>query len=166
MSLENDIALLKRQEERLRFSVVDEAAAFDLGSRMRQRAESAKLPLVIDIRLGIRQLFYTVLPGSTAENQDWVRRKVNTVYRFDACSYRVTLEYRLSGKAFDQTRGMPPLDYANAGGGFPIRLSGQVVGAVTVSGLPQRQDHAFVAQSLAEYFGVAYTDIALSADED
>jgi uncharacterized protein (UPF0303 family) len=161
MSIESDIARLKLQEARLHFSTFDEADAWTLGSQMRARALDRKLPLVMEIRIGIRPLFYTALPGTTPENPDWVRRKVNTVYRFEACSYRVGLEYKLSGKAFDVTRGIDPMNYAPAGGGFPIRLSGAVVGAVTVSGVPQRDDHNFVAESLAAFLNVPYGEIQL-----
>ncbi len=161
MSVESDIARIKLQEERLRFSSFDEAAAWKLGSAMRERALAGKLPFVIDIRTGIRPLFYAALPGSTPENPDWVRRKVNTVYRFEAASYRVGLEYKITGKNFDASRGLDPLDYAPAGGGFPIRLGSVVVGAVTVSGVPQREDHNFVVESLAAYLNVPYAEIQL-----
>jgi uncharacterized protein (UPF0303 family) len=161
MSIIDDITRLKRQEQALRFSSLDEDQAWKLGSAMRERALERNLPLVIDIRINLRPLFYCALPGTTPENPDWVRRKINTVYRFEACSYRVALEYAQSGKAFDESRGITPLDYALAGGGFPIRLSGQVVGAVTVSGVPQRDDHNFVAESLAAHLGIPYAELAL-----
>jgi uncharacterized protein (UPF0303 family) len=115
----------------------------------------------MDIRIGIRPLFYAAMPGTTPENPDWVRRKINTVYRFEASSYRVGLEYKAKGNPFDQSRGVDPLQYAPAGGGFPIRLSGQIIGAVTVSGIPQREDHGFVVECLANHLGVAYKDIQL-----
>ena len=161
MTINTDIAMLKLQEQRLVFSKLDETVAWMLGGQMRERAMAKGLPLVIDIRAGIRPLFYTALPGTTPENPDWVRRKVNTVYRFEACSYRVGLEYTLKGHGFDASRGIDPMNFAPAGGGFPIRLGGSVVGAVTVSGIPQRDDHNFVAESLAAYLGVAYAEMQL-----
>jgi uncharacterized protein (UPF0303 family) len=165
MSLADDIAALKRQEEVLQFKSFDEAAAWELGSAMRERALAKKLPLVMDIRIGIRPLFYVAMPGTTPENPDWVRRKVNTVYRFEACSYRIGLEYKLKGASFDVSRGLDPLQYAPAGGGFPIRIFGTgLVGACTVSGIPQRDDHAFVAESIAQHLGVNYAEIALGPE--
>ncbi len=165
MSLADDIACLKRQEEQLQFKTFDEAAAWKLGSQMREQALARKLPLVIDVRVGIRTLFYVALPGTTPENPDWVRRKVNTVYRFEACSYRVGLEYKQRGANFDTSRGINAMDYAPAGGGFPIRIIGTgLVGAVTVSGIPQRDDHGFVAESIAQYLGIAYAGIALGPE--
>lgn len=161
MSVESDIARIKLQEERLRFASFDEADVWTLGCAMRERALAGKWPFVIDIRTGIRPLFYLALPGSTPENPDWVRRKVNTVYRFEAASYRVALENQLSGKMLDQSRGINPMDHAAAGGGFPIRIGSVVVGAVTVSGVPQREDHNFVVEALAAHLNVPYAEVQL-----
>jgi uncharacterized protein (UPF0303 family) len=161
MSLETDIARLKLQEERLAFTSFNEEEAWKLGSAMRAHALERKLPIVMDIRIGIRPLFYAALPGTTPENPDWVRRKVNTVYRFAASSYRVVLEYKLKGDAFDASRGIDLMNYAPAGGGFPIRLAGNVVGVVTISGIPQREDHNFAVESLSLHLGVPYSEIAL-----
>jgi uncharacterized protein (UPF0303 family) len=165
MSLETDIAQIARQEQELRFTSFSEDDAWTLGSLMRKVAVERELPFVIDIRIGNRPLFYTALPGSTPENPDWVRRKVNTVYRFHKSSYRVGREHQLQKKAFDASRGMDPMDYAPAGGGFPIHLVGTgAVGAVTVSGVPQRQDHEFVVEMLSRFLKVDYQMLALGPE--
>jgi uncharacterized protein (UPF0303 family) len=166
MSVADDIAVIKRQEASLQFKHFSEDDAWSLGGHMRARALERNLPLVMDIRTGTRPLFYVAMPGTTPENPDWVRRKVNTVYRFEACSYRVGLELKQRGMALDHTRGVDPLQYAAAGGGFPVRIAGIVVGAVTVSGIPQRDDHNFVAESIAEFLGVAYKEIALQPESN
>lgn len=165
MSLESDIAQIAKQEEALRFAAFREADAWALGSLMRKVAVERSLPFVIDIRIGNRPLFYTALPGSTPENPDWVRRKVNTVYRFHKSSYRVGREYQLQGKAFDASRGIDPMDFAPAGGGFPIHLAGSgVVGAVTVSGVPQREDHGFVVEMLCQFLGKDHAVLELGPE--
>ncbi len=163
MPLEADIARITLQEERLRFPSFSEADAWALGSQMRAAAAERKIPFVIDIRIGNRPLFYTALPGSTPENPDWVRRKVNTVLRFHKSSYRVGREYELRGLEWGRARGFDPLDYAPAGGGFPIHLTGTgVVGAVTVSGVPQRDDHTMLVEELAAMCGVPLSEVALT----
>jgi uncharacterized protein (UPF0303 family) len=164
MAIADDIQQIKLQEQKLQFASFSEQQAWDLGSAMRATALSRNLPLVMDIRIGIRPLFYIAMPDTTPENPDWVRRKINTVYRFEASSYRIGLEFKAKGSPFDQSRGIDPLQYAPAGGGFPIRLGGVVVGAVTVSGIPQRDDHNFVAESLAHHLGIAYKDIQLAPE--
>jgi uncharacterized protein (UPF0303 family) len=165
VSLESDIAQIARQEGALRFNGFSEADAWALGSLMRAGAVQRNLPLVIDIRIGNRPLFYTALPGTTPENPDWVRRKVNTVLRFHKSSYRVGREHDLQGARFDATRGLDPIDYAPAGGGFPIHLIGTgVVGTVTVSGVPQREDHGFVVEMLCAFLGKPHDDLKLGPE--
>ena len=165
MSLVDDIACLKKQEEVLRFSKFDEADAWALGQILRAQAEARNLPMVMDIRIGTRPLFYVAMPGTTPENPDWVRRKVNTVIRFQKSSYRVGREYEEKGAGFDASRGIDVMDYANAGGGFPIHIIGTgVVGAITVSGIPQRDDHNFVTEAIAIFLKVDFAKIALAPE--
>ena len=60
--------------------------------------------------------------------------------------------------------GLELKDFAAHGGGFPILLEGTgCLGAITVSGLPQREDHALVIGVLQEYLGLAGEDLALDA---
>lgn len=165
MSLDSDIAQIAQQEEQLRFTHFNEADAWNLGSRMRTAAEARNMPFVIDIRIGNRPLFFTALPGSTPENPDWVRRKVNTVMRFHKSSYRVGREYERQGKSFDASRGIDQMDYAPAGGGFPIHIIGTgVVGCITVSGVPQREDHGFVVEMIAAQLGLDPAPLALGTE--
>ena len=165
MSLESDIERLKLQEQKLQFSKLDEADAWVLGSLMREKAVAKKLPLVIDIQVAGRPLFYTALPGTTPDNANWVRRKINVVMRYHKCSYHAGRELVLNGQALDETRGVLPIDHAAHGGCFPIHIIGTgIVGTVTVSGIPQREDHNFVAESLSQYLGVDYAAIALQAE--
>jgi uncharacterized protein (UPF0303 family) len=164
LTTDNDIKGILIQEEALQFTKFGEAEAWALGSAMRDLAIGKNLSLVIDIRIGTRPVFYTALPGTSGDNPEWARRKMNTVLRFLASSYRVGLEGKASGKPFDATRGLDPMNYANAGGGFPIRVNGTVIGAIIVSGAPQRQDHEFVVEAICQHLDVPYSKLALGAE--
>lgn len=166
MSLDSDIAQIARQEEALRFDRFNEDDAWALGGQMRAAALARGLPFVIDIRIGTRPLFFTALPGTSPDNSEWVRRKVNTVLRFHKSSYRVGREYQREGKPFDTSRGINPMDFAPAGGGFPIHVKGAgVVGVVTVSGVPQREDHGFVVEMLCAFLGIPHEGMALGPEQ-
>ena len=66
------------------------------------------------------------------------------------------IEIRLARETVFFTR-----DYACHGGSFPIQVKGGgCVGVVTVSGLPQRDDHILVVQVLAEMCGIAPSEVA------
>lgn len=165
MAISDDLKQLVLQEQRLRFQRFDEETAWEIGSRLRVLAEARKLPIVIDVRQTARQLFYTALAGSSPDNPDWVRRKSNVVLRYLKSSYRVGRELAQKNDTLDQHRGVSPMDYAPHGGSFPIHVEGAgVIGAVTVSGLPQRDDHNLVVEVLAAFLAQPLEGLALAAE--
>ncbi|MEP9399567.1 heme-degrading domain-containing protein [Mesorhizobium sp. KR2-14] len=159
-----DIERIKRQEAELVFDRFDETVAFEIGSAIRERALAENLPIVIDIRLWDRALFYAALPGSTAINANWARRKINVVRMFLKSTYRMVLEQDRPDRTFKVGEGLDPADYVLAGGGFPIRVANAgVVGVIAVSGLPERQDHEVIVAALCAHLGLDAGALALSA---
>jgi uncharacterized protein (UPF0303 family) len=126
--------------------------AWALGTRMRDAAATAQLPIVIGITLGEARVFHTALPGSSADNDGWLDRKTRVARRFGRSSYGVGMSFRAAGKDFDTAARLDPVLYAAHGGVFPITIADVgVVGTVGVSGLPQADDHAFVVAQLSAY---------------
>ena len=165
MSTQEDIDQIIKQEQALRFASFSEDDAWALGSQMHQAAAAHKLPLVIDIRIAGRKLFFTALPGTVPENEDWVQRKINVVMRLHKSSYRVGLELLQNNKVLDESQGVLPIDYAPHGGCFPIHIVGVgVVGTITVSGIPQRDDHGFVVEQLCVFLGKDSAMLALGPE--
>jgi uncharacterized protein (UPF0303 family) len=92
------------------------------------------------------------LVGTTADNDGWIERKVNVVNRFGASSYLIGRRLAASGTALDHALGVEPALFAAHGGAFPIRIADVgVIGTVTVSGLPQSEDHAFVVEMIRAF---------------
>lgn len=158
----DDLARIALQEQQLQFSAFDEETAWRLGSRLRALAVERGLSLVIDIRRTGQQLFNTALPGTTPDNPEWVRRKSNVVFRFQRSSYAIGLEMEQKQSTLQERYGLPLADYACHGGSFPIRVRGAgFIGAVTVSGLPQRDDHNLVVEGLCAELGADYAALRL-----
>ena len=133
---------------------------------MREAGLARGAPIAIDVSLRDRTLFHCVLPGSTTDNAEWIRRKRNTVLRLWRSSYAVGRALALSGKTQEAAHNLPLADYAVHGGGFPLLLHGTgCIGAVTVSGLPQRDDHIFVVDGLAATLKVDASACRLQADQ-
>lgn len=152
----HDLETLAAQEQALIFPTFGEAEAFALGTRVRTMALERGMPLVIDIRLWDRPLFFAALPGATAANAEWARRKINSVRLYHKCSYRLFLEQGGQSRAFPPDYGFSMEDHALAGGAFPIKVAGLgAVGAIAVSGLPQRDDHELVVEAIADHLGLA-----------
>jgi uncharacterized protein (UPF0303 family) len=166
VSASNDAALILKQEQVLRFRSFDENAAWRLGLKLRGLAHERGLPVVIDIRLCGRPVFFAAMAGSASDNCEWAQRKINTVLRFAKSSYRFGLELAARGLAVGPPRGLDPMIHADAGGGFPIWVTGTgCVGAIAVSGLPQREDHELVVESLCASLGQPYHDLKLPAEK-
>ncbi len=162
MSHSADIAKIKLQEETLVFPRFSEPDALSIGLDILARIKAANGFGLIEVRLWDRQLFAYSMPGATQDNAEWVRRKVNVVRRFHVSSYRKALEMAEAGKQLDASRGIDPMDYVAAGGCFPIRLEGGLVaGCITVSGLPQRDDHRVVVEAIAAHLGMDPANTAL-----
>lgn len=159
MTSDDDLARILQQERRLIFRRFDEETAWAIASLLRTWGLEQAAPIVIDVRLFHRELAFAALPGSVPDNVEWVRRKSNIVRRFHRSSYAVGLETAAKGRTIEQRYGLSPSDYAAHGGAFPVTVEGVgVIGSVTVSGLPQREDHMLVVRALR-------TVLALSSDE-
>lgn len=163
--LAQDIARLVEQERRLHFEHFDRETAFELGCAVRALCRSRDLALAIEVRMGRKRIFWSSMPGTTDVNEDWVRRKRNTVELFGQSSYLVGRELELESLSLEAKMGLATREFASYGGGFPITIAGVgCIGAVTVSGAPQRQDHALVVEALADMCGVPLSDIALDEE--
>jgi uncharacterized protein (UPF0303 family) len=162
MSLTDDLTIIARQEAFLQFSRFNEETAWQLGTRLRQMAVTRKLTLVIDVRRFGHPLFYCALPGTSPDNPVWAQRKANTVARFHRSSYYMGLELQLKGTNLADRFGLTLNEFAAHGGSFPISLAGTgVIGAVTVSGLPQRDDHQLVVEALCAETGNDFAPLQL-----
>ena len=165
MSLEDDIAQLKIQEQILQFHSFTEEDSWKLGETMRAAAVAKKYPFVIDIRVSGRKLFFTALPGSVPENENWVQRKINIVMVKHKSSYHIGRELAQNGKVLNEAMGFNPIDIAPHGGCFPIIIKNVgVVGTITVSGIPQREDHNFVVEHICAYLKLDHAKLKLAAE--
>ncbi|MER7971798.1 heme-degrading domain-containing protein [Streptomyces sp. NPDC096080] len=148
------VAELESQERRLVFDRFTHEDAWALGSLLVELARERRAPVVIDIHRSGQQLFHAALPGSAPDNDAWIARKRRVVERYQSASYLVGSRFREKGTTFEESSRLDPDRYAAHGGSFPITVTGAgVVGAVTVSGLPQVEDHRFVVAALEEFLG-------------
>ena len=146
------IAELEEQEDRLVFTTFDNDNAWRLGCSLVELARERALPVTIDIRSNGHQLFHAALPGTAPANDLWIERKVRVVEHLRCSSYLAGRRLAAAGEELDHTHGVDPARYATHGGAFPVRVRGVgVVGVVTVSGLPQADDHRLVVEAIEVY---------------
>lgn len=143
---------LLAQEERLQFPSFDNDTAIELGLLLVELGRSRSLPITIDVRRAGQQLFHVALPGTSADNDEWVVRKNAVVMRFGHSSYYMGRRAALKDVPFHEAMLVDPREYAAHGGAFPIRVIGTgLVGTATVSGLPQHEDHALVVEAIESF---------------
>lgn len=161
-----DLKTIARQESVLRFGRFDETVAWELGSLLKAAAEAIEAPIVVDIRSHERLLFCCSLKGSSPDNWQWVRRKSNLVHRLYRSSYAVGLDLRAKEETLEAGLFLDLKDYAAHGGSFPIRVEAAgFFGTVTVSGLPQREDHNLVVSALCKFLGKDPAELTLAPSD-
>jgi uncharacterized protein (UPF0303 family) len=165
MGLSEDLERVAQQEHQLRFQSFDEHSAWNLGSLLRSMAEERRLRVVIDVRRFGQPLFYTALEGTTPDNVEWVRRKSNLVARLHRSSYAIGLSLKVKNETLLEKYALPAADYVAHGGSFPLVVVGSgVLGSVTVSGLPQREDHELVVEALCIELKRDYSAVKLQSE--
>ncbi|MGI5394715.1 heme-degrading domain-containing protein [Streptomyces sp. CA-251251] len=145
---------LEEQERRLIFRRFTHDDAWTLGSLLVELARERGAPVAVDIHRAGQQLFHAALPGSTPDNDAWIARKRRVVERYGSASYLVGSRFRAKGTTFEESSRLDADTYAAHGGSFPITVAGVgVIGSVTVSGLPQVEDHRMVVEALGRFLG-------------
>jgi uncharacterized protein (UPF0303 family) len=164
MEATRDLETIARQEKELILACFDPEVAWQLGLRVRDLAVSRHHAVAIEVRRFGQQLFYSALAGAVPDNAEWIRRKGNTVQRFHRSSYAIGLELRHRNSNLSDRYGLSASDYAADGGSFPLTVTNAgVIGSLTVSGLPERQDHELVVEALCVHCGRDYSELALSS---
>src|SRR6266478_1062377 len=165
MSIDQDLEKIALQERRLQFKHFDSGVAWAVGCALKAAAEKTQAAVAIDIQLHGFPLFSHAMAGTTPDNWEWIRRKRNVVMRYHRSSYAIGLKHERAQTTLQSTVGLDLKDYSTHGGSFPIILEGTgCVGAITVSGFPQREDHGLVVSVLQNYLQLRGEDLALEPD--
>ncbi len=150
--MEDLLTQLLQEERELQFVRFNEATAWEIGSQLVAAATQKALPITIDITRGDHQLFHAALPGTSADNDEWIKRKVRLVYRFGHSSFYMGQLLKSKGKRLEDAYLIPESQFAPHGGCFPVIVKGTgMVGTITVSGLPQAEDHQLVVETVRTY---------------
>jgi uncharacterized protein (UPF0303 family) len=146
---------LIQEEQELQFTKFNEDIAWQIGSSLVEKCTREGLPVTVDIMRGEHQLFHASLRGTSADNDEWVKRKVRLVYRFGHSSFYMGQLLKSKGKNIEVMFLIPESQYAPHGGCFPIIIKDTgMVGTITVSGLPQEEDHKLVVHAIRDYLSM------------
>ncbi|RZT04188.1 non-processive endocellulase [Duganella sp. CF402] len=150
-----ELSTLIRQEELLQFDSFSNDTALALGMKVIELARAAGKSVAVNITQDGTMLFYHGMPGTNADNANWIRRKSNLVNRTGHSSFYTHTEVKNNGGDYDALPGLDMKDFAAHGGSFPLVVKGKGrIGTLTVSGLPGAEDHAMAVAALQAYLKV------------
>lgn len=142
---------LLNQEEALQFAVFNNDIAWQLGSQLKAIAESNKSAVAIEVYAFNQVIFSYAMVNTTPDNLHWIKRKRQSVLRFGHSTYYLNQYNASKNREFEAQMHIDPFEYCAHGGAFPIRITNSgLIGVVTVSGLPQEEDHRMVIEVLAK----------------
>jgi uncharacterized protein (UPF0303 family) len=147
-----DVSELEAEFARLHLTAMDHEAALALGEDLIRRSRAKGWPMAVSVKLGDHEVFHVALPGAKPINDNWIRRKRNLVELTGEPTFLVGQRLAAAGKTLDDL-GVEEVDFAPAGGGYPLIVDDAVVGSVIVSGVPQEDDHALVVEALRALVG-------------
>jgi uncharacterized protein (UPF0303 family) len=143
---------LRQQEEDVQFASFGNDTALAVGMALVQAARDKGKAVTVDITRGGQQLFHFAMAGTSIDNGEWVKRKNRVVNRFGHSSFYMGISLKNVGQTIEEKYLLPESEYAAHGGAFPLIIKGVGgVGTITVSGLPQQEDHELVVSTLKRF---------------
>jgi len=142
---------LLEEESFLQLPSLRNSDALEISEIATTLGNQKRLPIAIDVRIGDRIVYHASLEGSKPESDVWIERKVavamlkhhSTMYERVSAEER-RIDWHKENNLQDET-------HAIHGGALPLITDEGFKGVLTVSGLPQVEDHLFAVEVLAEF---------------
>ena len=125
--------------------------AVDLGLTAVEVISEWDLNLAVDIVLSGDLVFRAKLGTTGPGNDPWLRMKAATATRFGEPSLLVRRRHEEAGTPFEDRDDVDHDAFKAHGGSIPLKVNGEVVGTITVSGEPDAIDHEVAAEALRRF---------------
>ena len=139
------------EEKVLKLSSLTNSSAIEIGEIATTWGNQRKLPITIEVRIGLWVVYHASLDGSKPENDWWIERKAAVVElkQHSTMYERVFTEER--GVDWHKENNLEVETYAIHGGALPLITEEGFKGILIISGLPQVEDHLFAVEVLTEF---------------
>lgn len=142
-----------KEEETYQFPSFSRNDVWELGCDLVESCRERGGSLAAEIYIGDVMVFRYYPEGTGAFHEMWLNRKRNTVRVLEKSSMRVAAELAMSGQTMEGDMLLPLQDYADCGGGFPLRMkNGCIFGFAGVSGMADTVDHGALIDGLDRFF--------------
>ncbi|MGL1892691.1 MAG: heme-degrading domain-containing protein [Spirochaetaceae bacterium] len=149
---DNILKKLDKEHNDLQFQSFSNKTALTIGLRLLEIAEEKNLVLTIDITRHNQQLFHYACEGTSKDNDEWIKRKNSVTNHFSKSSFYIKNLLEQNNTTIDQMFYLNQEEYSAFGGSFPIIIKDSgVIGTITVSGLPDEEDHNLVVSTIKDY---------------
>ena len=102
------------------FTRLDLGVVWRLGRDLVEQCLQEAYGVTICAKVGQQHVFHAALPGTSADNDSWVHRKLRVVEHFGIASLAVQEQYGTEPRDFYRIFGLEPSRYAPAGGAVPL----------------------------------------------
>ncbi|MEI6801125.1 MAG: heme-binding protein, partial [Pseudomonadota bacterium] len=102
---------LEAEDPTLILPYFDEDMALRLGNAIVALAQARKAPVVVNIRNASRCFFHAALPGSSANNDNWARRKSNAALMTGHASLLIGMRHLAHNRTVEG-EGWPLTDFS------------------------------------------------------
>jgi uncharacterized protein (UPF0303 family) len=135
----------------LEFASMTTDDAVDLGLITVEVIRERDLSLAVDIVLGDDLVFRAKLKNTGEGNNPWLAGKAAVATAFGEPSLLVKLRHLDAGEDFTARDDIDHDTMRAYGGSIPLRVGGEIVGTLTVSGEPDAIDHETAAEAVTRY---------------
>lgn len=154
------LPILEEHEKVLRFESFSREDALDIGlCIIRLANEKYRGSLAIRIIEDDMDVFAYKMPGTSVENEMWMRRKLNTSRATGVSSLRafIEIECGLRKETWLKREGA----FVACGGCMPVLMqNGETFAYIMVSGLDHELDHQIIADAIAGHLNINIGTIA------
>jgi uncharacterized protein (UPF0303 family) len=143
---------LALEAKTLTLASLTQAQALEIGGIAQELGLDRKLPIATEVRMKDWVVFHASLPGSSPQNDDWMRRKANVANATGHSSMYEKVLVEEQGVDWHQSTGLLEADHAVYGGGLALNVVGLgLTGVLLISGLTEVEDHLLGVEILTEY---------------
>ncbi|WP_308466164.1 heme-binding protein [Rathayibacter soli] len=122
--------------------------AWRLGIWSVERLRADRLVGAVTIFLGDQCVFHAALPGTSADLDLWLDRKVRIVRTYARSLFFVKRLFLSQGRDFATESLYDPRQLMAAGGGMPIRVGDAPTGVIAFSGWHEEGEHPLAVEAL------------------
>jgi len=124
--------------------------AMEIGLQIIELAKRKDLVIGVEVCRLNHTVFLYLDDGLSADKRNWLRRKSNVAKNFEESSLAVKQNLKNKGMSLNGTFGLDDSKFIAFGGAMPIMVKNTgLVGAVTVTGLSDVDDHNIIVDALS-----------------